>query len=137
MTIVSACLCGDNCRYDGKNSYNKEVMEFLSHREFIKLCPEVIAGLEIPRTPCEILDGKVISIKDDDLTEKFKFGAKQVLEIAIKNKCTLAILKDKSPSCGVNHIYDGSFKGILIDGMGFTASLLKKNGFKVLSEKEL
>ena len=134
MIIVSACLCGDNCKYDGKNNYSGKVMEFLSSREFIKVCPEIIAGLGTPRTPCEIRDGKVISMKEDDLTEKFIFGARQVLELAIKSNCTLAILKDKSPSCGVNRIHDGTFKGVLMDGMGFTASLLRKNGFKILSE---
>lgn len=137
MIIVSACLCGDNCRYNGKNNYNREVMKFLSNKEFIKVCPEVIGGLETPREPCEIQNEKVISAKNEERTEEFQFGAKQVLDIAIKNKCTLAILKDKSPSCGVNFIYDGSFSGTLIEGMGFTASILKENGFKVISEKDV
>ncbi len=137
MILVSACLCGDNCKYNEKNNYNEKVVEFLQNKNFIKVCPEVISGLNTPRLPCEIQDEKVISSIGEDLTEKFKFGAKCILEIAKKNKCTLAILKDKSPSCGVNYIYDGYFKGILKKGLGFTASLLKKNDFKVLSEIDI
>ena len=137
MIIVSACLCGDNCRYNGKDNYNEKVIKFLSDKKFIKVCPEVIGGLETPRAPCEIRNGRVISSQGEDLTHEFEVGAKCVLEIALENKCILAILKEGSPSCGVNYIYDGSFTNNLVKGMGFTASLLKNNGFKISSEKEL
>ncbi len=137
MILVSACLLGENCKYNGKNNKNFFVIEFLKNKKYLKVCPEQLAGLGTPRLPCEILNKKVISISNEDMTDKFQKGADDTLEIAIINNCTSAILKEKSPSCGVNYVYDGTFSGKLINNMGITTTLLFKHGLKISSEKNI
>ena len=148
MILVSACLLGINCQYNGESDLTKELLEFLKNKgEFIAVCPEVLGGLPIPRDGNEIIGGtgkdviakktKVKSVKGKDVTKEFLKGAKQILKIAKQNKVDLAILKAKSPSCGVGLIYDGTFSRNLIKGDGVSAALLRKNGIKVMTEKDL
>jgi len=138
MILVSACLLGAKCQYNGENDFTKELLEFLKDKgEFIAVCPEVLGGLPIPRDGAEIVKGKVKTTKGDDVTKEFLSGAEKVLEIAKENNVDLAILKAKSPSCGVGTIYDGTFSRKLINGDGVTAALLRKNGIKVMTEKDI
>ncbi len=137
MIMVSACLTGENCKYNGGNNKNEKVIEFLKGKEYIKICPEVMGSMTTPRPPSEIKGRKVINSLGEDVTEFFLKGAYEALKLAKKYKASLIILKAKSPSCGLGKIYDGSFSGNLTDGDGITAKLLKKNGFKVITENDL
>ncbi|MCK9480126.1 MAG: DUF523 domain-containing protein, partial [Firmicutes bacterium] len=109
--LVSACILGENCRYDGKNSKNRLLIEQLGGHNIIPVCPEVLGGLPTPRPPSEIFVGRVFSKNGRDVTDYFLAGAEKTLELAKDKKCDMAILKSKSPSCGVGLIYDGSFSG--------------------------
>ncbi len=132
--MVSACLIGDNTKYNGKNNQNKRLITFLKDYEIISVCPEVMGGLTIPRNPSEIKEEKVINNLGCDVTENFNKGALKTLELALQHEIKVAILKDGSPSCGSKMIYDGTFTNNKIMGMGITAKLLEKNGIKVLNE---
>ena len=139
MYIVSSCLAGINCRYDGKNHLNKDILDLVNKGEAIPLCPEMLGGLETPRVPCEIIGKdefkKVINKNGLDLTKEFLNGANKVLEVCKTLNVDKVILKSKSPSCGCGEIYDGTFSGNLIKGNGLTADLLIKNNIKVYNEK--
>lgn len=143
MFIVSACLLGINCRYDGKNRKNHEIVKFLKGKEFIMVCPEELGGLSTPRIPCEIVNNtinenvKVINKNGEDLTENFLKGANKVLDIAKSKGIKKAILKAKSPYCGKGLIYDGSFTAKLVKGDGITAKLLKENKIEIFTENEI
>nr|UWI50862.1 DUF523 domain-containing protein [Clostridioides difficile] len=138
MILVSACLIGINCKYSGDNNENEKVKEYLRGKEFTLVCPEQLGGLSTPRPPAEIVDGRVITKEDNkDVTENFVRGAEETLKIAKLYVCSEAILKEGSPSCGCNLIYDGSFSGKKILGKGITAKLLEEEGIKVKSEKDL
>ncbi|HID9668494.1 TPA: DUF523 domain-containing protein [Clostridioides difficile] len=137
MILVSACLIGINCKYSGDNNDNEKVKEYLKGKEFTLVCPEQLGGLSTPRPPAEIVDGKVITKDNKDVTENFVRGANETLKIANLYVCREAILKEGSPSCGCNLIYDGSFSGKKIPGKGITARLLEEEGIKVKSEKDL
>ncbi len=134
--LISACLLGEGCRYDGKSKPCPKIMKLKEKYNLIPVCPEVLGGLETPRTPCEIQFGKVISAGGEDRTKEYKKGAEITLEIAKRHNCTYAILKSKSPSCGKGKIYDGTFSKTLTDGNGITAQLLTENGIEVYSETE-
>lgn len=135
--LVSACLIGDNCKYNGGNNKNTKVIEFLKDKEYIKVCPEVLGGLNTPRIPSEINGNKVINKEGIDVTDYFLKGAYKVLEIAKNNHCTHAIFKSKSPSCGNNLIYNGEFNNTLINGDGITTKILKENGIVVINCDDL
>lgn len=137
MIVVSACLTGENCKYDGTNNKNQKVLEFLKDKEYVAVCPEMLGGLSCPRVPSEIRDGRVFNKEGVDVTEKFTSGAQQALKIAAENKCSMAIFKESSPSCGVNTVYNGEFTNTKIKGAGICAGLFKKKGIKVISEKEV
>ena len=139
--LVSACLAGENCRYDGGNCYNKKIMDFLENREYISVCPEELGGLKTPRTPAEIIKKKdlkterrVINKEGVDVTDLFEEGAGKTLEIIRSNAIKTAILQDRSPSCGSRFIYSGDFSGKLVKGTGVTAALLISNGVTVFDE---
>lgn len=134
--IVSACLCGENCRYDGKSTLSENIKRLVDEEKAIMVCPEVDGGLPIPRHPCEIRNSKVVNNNNEDKTEEFVSGAKKVLELAKKHNIKKAILKEKSPSCGSSFIYDGTFSRKLIKGQGITTELLRKNGIAVISDEE-
>lgn len=131
--LVSACLCGVNCKYNGKNNLNEKCLELFKEGRAILVCPEQLGGLKTPRDPSEIKGNKVISIENQDVTIQFQRGAEETLKIAKMAGIRKAILKEGSPSCGSHFIYDGSFKGIKIEGEGITAALLRKNNIEVIS----
>ncbi len=135
--MVSACLLGQNCKYNGGNNLNEKVMRLLRSHEVIPVCPEIAGGLPVPRTPCEIVNGEILSAKGESKDREFRKGAAECLGIAKEKDIDLAILQSRSPSCGVKQVYDGSFSGKLIDGMGVFASMLKENGFRVIDAEDL
>lgn len=135
--LVSSCLMGDNCKYNGKNNYDPKIIEFLKDKEYIKVCPECLGGLPTPRVPAEIVNNKVINKNNVDVTNEYELGAKRTLEIAQNNKCSCAILKSRSPSCGCGEIYDGTFSNTLVKKDGITTRLLKENNIKVVSNEEI
>ncbi len=135
--LVSSCLLGKNCKYNGGNNYNDGVIDFASKHDIIEICPEQLGGLSTPRLPSEIMNGRVFNKAGVDVTQNFLEGAKKTLDIAIKNDCKLAILKKNSPSCGFGKIYDGTFSSKLISGNGITADLLFKNGVVIINEDSL
>lgn len=137
MKIVSACLAGINCRYDGGSKANQKVIELVKKGEAIPVCPEQLAGLTTPRTPTEEKDGKIITKDGKDLTKEFQEGAQKALKIAKSSNCKEAILKSKSPTCGCGKIYDGSFSGKLVEGDGVFTKLLKENNISVVTEEDL
>ena len=138
--IISACLLGDDVKYDGTNNsiLNDPLIQKLIELDMlIKICPEVEGGLPIPRPKAEIIGNKVQNIQKIDVTQQFLLGAQKICEIAQKNSVKIAILKSKSPSCGKDFVYDGSFSKVLINGDGLSVRALKKMGVKVFSENEL
>ena len=133
MDIVSGCLIGINCRYDGTNRTNKEMIDLFKQNKLIPVCPEQLGGLPTPRIPAEIQSNqKVINKKREDVTEKYLSGATEALKIAQIGNCKKAYLKSKSPMCGCGKIYDGTFLGKTISGDGIFSSMLKKNGIAVI-----
>lgn len=134
--IVSACLCGEKCRYDGKIIQHDKIKQLVDEKKAIMVCPEVLGGLPVPRSQCEIKDGKIIDINGEDKTDNFIKGAKETLLIAKKYNIKKAILKEKSPSCGSKFIYDGAFSKTLIPGQGIATKLLKDNNIEVISDKD-
>jgi uncharacterized protein YbbK (DUF523 family) len=138
MYLVSACLAGMNCRYDGSSKENDFVMKLVNEGRAFPICPEQLGGLTTPRTPCELnCQGKIVNKEGEDKTQQFLAGAERTLAVAKALGVTKAIFKANSPSCGCGEIYDGSFSGKLIPGNGVVADLLIKNGIQVLTEKEL
>ena len=134
--LVSACLLGTPCRYDGKEKPCAEVIALSKFYHLIPICPEVLGGLPTPRLPAEFDGEKAIRHDGVDVTSAFEAGARKTLAIAKGNQCTFAILKDKSPSCG-KRSYDGTFSRCLENKAGITAALLIENGIAVYSEEEL
>lgn len=134
---VSACLLGENCKYNGGNNYSKKLVEFLKGKEVISFCPEVLGGLPTPRKPAEIVDGEVKLENGKSVDYEFKKGAQIALDKVIGNQADLVILQSRSPSCGVNNIYDGSFSGKLVDGKGVFAKLLVENDIDVIDVEDL
>lgn len=138
MTIlVSACLLGCPCRYDGKSKPNDAVLSLLTRHTLIPVCPEQMGGLSTPRMPAERKDGGVFTESGGDVTGQYRRGAEEALRLARLYGCKYAILKERSPSCGSGQIYDGSFSRTLISGDGVTAQLLKAHGITVLGESEV
>lgn len=134
--IVSACLMGVHCRYNGKGEWDEGVCALMKQHQLIPVCPELFGGLETPREPAEISAGRVITCNGADVTGQYQRGAQEVLALAKRMGCRTAILKQRSPSCGKGRIYDGSFSGKLIDGDGVTAALLEAHGISVFGEGE-
>ena len=138
MTIaVSACLLGENCKYNGGNNYSEKVKVFVQGHEVIPVCPEVLGGLPTPRESSEIVDGVVRHRDGTSVDREFRRGAKIALAIVKEHGAELVILQSRSPSCGVNTVYDGTFTGKTIEGQGVFAALLKENGIKVMDVAEL
>lgn len=129
--LVSACLVGENCKYSGGNNYSPAVAALGEHYELIPVCPEQLGGLPTPRTPSERVGDKVLTRDGRDVTDAFRRGAEKVLEIALAQGITRAVLQERSPSCGWGRIYDGTFTGTLIPGQGVTAQLLRAHGIAV------
>ena len=142
MYIVSACLLGQNCKYNGGNNRNEDVVEFCRTHKYVTVCPESAGRLPSPRPPAEKVGSKIMDKNGNDLTEAFIRGA----EISLKSCMEMArlsgeeiegaILKANSPSCGVGHIYDGTFSGTLTEGNGVFAGMLRRLGIETITEKE-
>ncbi len=136
MILISACLVGVNCKYNGENNYNEKAMELLKSGEAILVCPEQLGGLTTPREPSEIkeINGKkhVINNRGNDVTIQFEKGANEVLKLVKELDIKKAVLQSRSPSCGVGMIYDGNFQGKLVNGNGILAQLLLDNGIEVV-----
>ena len=135
--IVSACLLGQKCKYNGGDNYNEKAVEYVKGHEVIPVCPELAGGLPVPRIPCEIVDGVVVNREGESKDEEYRLGAEICLKAALENGVELALLQSRSPSCGAKHIYDGSFSGRLIESMGVFAKLLAENGIKVMDAEDL
>ena len=132
--IVSACLLGVSCRYDGNSKPNEKIIYLKEKYNLIPICPEIMGGLPTPRMPAEIKDGRVKTENGIDVTEEYKKGADEALKLARLFGCKKAILKENSPSCGCGKIYNGEFTRTLKDGNGITAELFIKNGIDVFGE---
>ncbi len=135
--IVSACLLGENCKYSGGNNLDPKVIAYLQDKDVIPVCPETLAGLGIPRVPIEIQGTRVISRDGRDVTEAIDRAVATILSQLQGEEISCAILKARSPTCGVRQVYDGSFTGTLVDGMGKLAQALKQAGYHVLSNEML
>ncbi len=134
---VSACLLGENCKYNGGNNYSEKVIEYIKGHEVVPVCPEVLGGLPTPRESAEIVNGKVSHKDGTSVDKEFRRGAETALKIIKEQQVDFVILQSRSPSCGVNTIYDGSFSGKIISGQGVFANLLQKNGIKVIDVADL
>lgn len=137
VLLVSACLLGEKCRYDGGSQYCAAAVALKGKYELVPACPEVLGGMPVPRTQAEIRGGRVVSIDGEDRTALFRLGAERTLELARKAGAVKALLKSKSPSCGRGLIHDGSFSGKMSPGNGVTAALLEASGITVRTELEI
>ena len=135
--LVSACLLGENCKYNGGNNYAPAVAEFVKGKEVLSICPEMMAGMGCPRTPIEIVDGVLMDRDGNNVDEPMRQAVAQALELVKKEEIHCAILQSRSPTCGVNQIYDGSFSGKLISGSGIFARELKAAGYTVMDAEDL
>jgi uncharacterized protein YbbK (DUF523 family) len=135
--LVSACLLGVNCRYDGTGVVYEKLSKLKKQHNLIPVCPELFGGLATPRDPAEIVGKHVITCKGEDVTEQYERGAHELLKLARYYEAELAILKERSPSCGHGMIYDGSFTGITVPGEGITAKLLLENRIRVIGETQI
>lgn len=135
--MVSACLLGENCKYNGGNNRSPELLHLLSGHEVVPVCPEVLGGLPIPRAPAEIVNGVVINREGVSVDDAFRLGAKKAIEMARQEKPDLIILQSRSPSCGVKEIYDGTFSGKLIPGYGVFAEMALQAGFRVIDAEDV
>lgn len=135
--LVSACLLGMHCRYNGTGALQEELEQLKDKYNLIPVCPEIYGGLQTPRDPAERSGEKVLTAAGEDVTEYYRHGAEETLRLKELYRCETAILKERSPSCGYGHIYDGTFCGKLIDGNGVTAELLADNGVRILGESRI
>ena len=135
--IVSACLAGERCRYDGGDNTCARVTRLVEEGSAIPACPELLGGLDTPRSPCERVGDRVMNRDGHDVTLAFEQGAARAVELARQGGCTAAILKSRSPSCGFDRIYDGTFSHALCAGDGVWAAMLRAEGFVLYSEEQL
>lgn len=135
--LVSACLLGVACRYDGDSRPNDAVWALSERYRLIPVCPETMGGLPIPREPSEIAGDRVLSRSGKDVTAEYRLGAARALSLARKFGCRAALLKEKSPSCGTGTVHNGNFDGGLVKGYGIAAALLKENGVAVFGESQI
>ena len=138
MTIlVSACLLGKNCKYNGGNNRNERVLRYVAGHEVIPVCPEMLGGLPCPRKPVEWVGERVLTKDGDDCTEAFRLGVQRAMDLIADKKIDLAILQSRSPTCGVKQIYDGTFSGTRIDGMGALARALHERGIPLMDAEDV
>ena len=135
--LISGCLIGLCCRYDGEQKRNKNIAALMEKYYLIPVCPEQLGGLKTPRNPSEIREGRVISSDGTDVTAEYRRGAEEALKLALLFGCKKAILKERSPSCGHGAVYDGTFSGKLTAGDGVTAELLTAHGIPVYGESRI
>ncbi len=134
--LISRCLIGENCRWDGKNNLVPELRELYDRGLAVPVCPEQLGGLPTPRLPSEMQGSRVVMNDGTDVTENFRNGAERALAIGLEQGCTCAVTKAKSPSCGCGRVYDGTFTGTLVSGDGLFVRLLKEAGIPVCTEKD-
>lgn len=134
--IISACLLGEACRFDGQGKARAEIIELLAGREVLAVCPEVEGGLPIPRPPAEIKGNSVLRENGEDVTKAFEMGAEKCTSAGLAANASLAILKSRSPACGCGQVYDGSFSKTLISGDGIFTRLLKQKGIECISDEQ-
>ena len=134
--LISACLAGRNCKYNGGNNLVPEMRQLLEEGRAVPVCPEELGGLPTPRDPSERLGERVVTRTGKDVTEQFVKGAEEALRICREAGCTLAVLKARSPSCGKGRIYNGRFEGALTEGSGVFAGMVEKEGIPVMTEDE-
>ena len=137
--LVSACLLGENCKYSGGNNLDPRVAEWLQREghEAVPVCPEVLGGLPVPRTPAEIVDGVVTARDGRNVDAEFRRGAALALDVARREGAQMAVLQPRSPSCGARQVYDGTFSDRKVPGMGVFARLLAENGVRILEPEDL
>lgn len=135
--VVSACLLGENCKYNGGNNYDPAVEAFCCGKDVIRVCPEVLAGFGIPRTPIEIVNGVVMDRNGNNVDEAIRSAVEQILKDLPLEQVQCAVLKSRSPTCGVNQVYDGTFSGTLITGSGVLAQGLKDAGCRVIDAEDI
>ena len=135
--VVSACLLGEKCKYNGGCNYSDAVAEFVKGREVIPVCPEVKAGLGVPRIPVEIVNGVVKDKNGNSVDDCLRKAVAEILAELEKEPIECVILKSRSPTCGVKQVYDGTFSGKLIDGMGVLAEALQKAGYQVIDSEDV
>ena len=135
--LISACLAGENCKYNGGNNYCPEVETLRERYDLLTVCPERDGGLPTPRVPAERVGDRVINREGQDVTAQYRCGARMAVETALLHGCTKAVLKERSPSCGSGRIYDGTFSHTVIPGDGVAAQLLKQQGITVFGESEI
>ena len=135
--LVSACLLGENCKYNGGNNYSPAVVEFVKGKEVLTLCPEMMAGMGCPRTPIEIVDGVLMDRDGNNVDASMRKAVADAMEFIRKEKIQCAILQSRSPTCGVNQVYDGSFSGKLISGSGIFAQALQDAGYNTIDAEDL
>lgn len=137
--LVSACLTGECCRYDGrsKSCTDPVFLKWMEEGRLVPVCPEMDGGLSVPRDPCQRCGEEVLTQSGRRCTDEYTRGAQLALEAAKKQEVVCCIMKESSPSCGVHEIYDGSFTDRKISGQGISTELLRKNGFVVFSENEI
>lgn len=143
MYLISACLLGENCKYNGENNYSQAVEIYCGKTPCVAVCPEVLGGLGTPRSPCELQKDRVVTPGGRDLTEAFQRGAQIALDQGFKEAkergetIELAILKARSPSCGFREIYDGTFSSVRIPGDGIFAELLTDHQIPIMTEEDI
>jgi len=135
--LVSACLLGENCKYNGGNNYSPVVAEFIKDKEVLTICPEMMAGMGCPRTPIEIVDGVLTDRNGNNVDAAMREAIEKAMEMIRKEDIQCAVLQSRSPTCGVNQIYDGSFSGKLINGSGLFAQALKDAGYQVIDAEDI
>ena len=134
---VSACLLGENCKYNGGNNRNEAVLNFIKDKEVLPVCPEVVGGLPTPRVPVELVNGVAINRDGVNVDQEFHLGVDRMLKKLAEEDIELVILQPRSPSCGSRQIYDGTFTGTLKPGQGMFAKVLMEKGYKVVEPDEL
>ena len=135
--LVSACLLGENCKYNGSNNYNASVAEFIKGKEVLPICPEMMAGLGCPRTPIEIVNGVVTDRNGNSVDSAIRGAVAQAMAQIAKEDIACAILQSRSPTCGVNQIYDGTFSKKRLPGSGVFAQALKDAGIRVIDVEDM
>ena len=135
--LVSACLLGRNCKYNGGNNLDPKVIALTEGREVIPVCPEELAGLGIPRVPMEIVNGVLINREGQNIDAQVRCAVAEILEQIAGEDIQCAVLKSRSPTCGVKEVYDGTFSGTRINGMGVLAQALKEAGYRVVDAEDL
>ena len=135
--LVSACLLGENCKYNGGNNYSPAVAEFVRGKEVLTICPEMMAGMGCPRTPMETAHGVLMDRDGKNVDAAMRKAVARVLEQIRQEEIQCAILQSRSPTCGVNQVYDGSFSGKLIPGAGIFAQALKEAGYRVIDAEDV